>query len=118
MPIAARWRRLSNLPAARGRDPMPGVYELADQDRNIIYIGMSTRDVPGRLRQHLARPGVIRDRAVWWRSEYSRVPAAREAQLLDEFVAKHGRQPEGNTAKPLTRDAERRYRELSSIAER
>ncbi len=117
MPIAARWRSLDRLPAARGRDPQPGVYELADAERNIIYIGMSARDVPGRLRQHLARPGCIRERAVYWRSEFSRVPAAREAQLLAQFRERHGRLPRCNTGQPLERDALRRYRELSSAGE-
>ena len=117
MPIAARWRRLDNLPVARGRDPMPGVYELADEDRNVIYIGMSNRDVPGRLKQHLSRPGIIRERAVWWRYEYSRLPAAHEARLLEEFVLRHGKLPECNSAKPLERDAGRRYRELSASSD-
>lgn len=114
MPIAARWRLLSRLPPTRGRDPLPGVYELADANRRVIYIGMSATDVPSRLKQHLSRPGPVRDRAVYWRQEASRVPAAREAQLLAEFSAKHGRLPELNRAEPLERDASRRYRELSS----
>lgn len=114
MPIAARWRRLDNLPRPRGRDPMPGVYELADEDRNTIYIGMSKSDVPGRLRQHLSRPGPISERAVWWRYEYSRVPAAREARLLTDFRDRFGCLPDCNTSKPLERDAVRRYGELSA----
>ncbi len=92
---------------------MPGVYELADADKNIIYIGMSARDVPNRLRQHLSRPGQIRDLACWWRYEYSRVPQAREAELLAGFTARCGALPKCNTGKPLPRDAGRRYRELS-----
>lgn len=113
MPIAARWRSLDSLPGPRGRDRMPGVYELADEDRNIIYIGMSRSDVPGRLRQHLSRPGPIRERARWWRYEYSRVPAAEEARLLAEFKDRYGCLPQCNTAKPLERNAARRYGELS-----
>src|SRR5690606_24484894 len=41
MPILARWRPLANLPAPRGRDAMPGVYELADAEKNLVYIGQS-----------------------------------------------------------------------------
>lgn len=114
MPIPARWRRLDSLPPARGRDPMPGVYELADELKRVIYIGMSARDVPGRLRQHLSRPGAIRDQAVWWRFEASRVPQAREAQLLAQYRERYGCLPQCNTGKPRERDVQRRYRELSS----
>lgn len=93
---------------------MPGVYELADADRKVIYIGMSARDVPNRLRQHLSRPGPIRDRACWWRYEHSRVPQAREAQLISQFQETHGALPDCNSAEPRQRDASRRYSELSS----
>lgn len=112
--IAARWRRLDRLPPARGRDPMPGVYELADAERSVIYVGQSARDVPTRLRQHLARPGCVRDRACFWRYRYSRVPQADEAALLDEHRRRHGALPECNRATPRTRDARRRYAERSS----
>lgn len=118
MPIAARWRSLERLPRARGRDPMPGVYELADAEKRVIYIGMSATDVPGRIRQHLSRPGAIPERAAWWRFEASRVPAAREAELLAEHSARHGRLPDCNTGKPLERDARRRYVERSSSRDR
>lgn len=117
MPIAARWRRLETLPAPRGRDPQPGVYELADEDKRIIYIGMSARDVPGRIMQHLSRPGAIREQAVWWRAEYARVPQAREAQLLAAYRGRFGSLPPLNTSRPLERDAVRRYLELSSSSE-
>lgn len=117
MAIAARWRLLERLPPARGRDPLPGVYELADAERRVIYIGMSAVDVPGRLRQHLARPGPLRDQAVYWRYEPSRVPQAREAQLLARHVEQHGKLPDCNAGRPLERDAQRRYRELSSSRE-
>lgn len=113
MPIAARWRRLERLPAPRGRDAMPGVYELADAWRSVIYIGQSATDVPNRLRQHLASPGCVRDRAVFWRYRYSRVPAADEASLLATHAARHGRLPRCNRATPRPRDAARRWRERS-----
>ena len=100
MPIAGRWRKLSNLPAPRGRDAMPGVYELADAEKRTIYIGQSARDVPNRLRQHLSRPSCVRGRACYWRYEYSRVPQADEAEL-----------PPCNRATPQLRDAQRRYAE-------
>jgi len=114
MPIAARWRSLSRLPTPRGRDALPGVYELADADRRVIYIGQSATDVPNRLRQHLAAGGCVAETAAFWRMAASRVPQADEARLLAEHEARHGRLPACNRARPLERSALRRYRERSS----
>src|SRR5690625_3971986 len=111
MPIAARWRKLSNLPAPRGRDAMPGVYEIADAKKRTIYIGQSARDVPNRLRQHLARPSCVSERACYWRYEYSRVPQAREAELLAQHLELEGKPPPCNRATPQLRNARRRYAE-------
>jgi len=91
---------------------MPGVYELADADKKTIYIGQSARDVPNRIRQHLARPGCVRDAVCYWRYEYSRVPQADEARLLGQFSsANDGAIPACNSAVPLKRDALRRFSE-------
>ena len=114
MPIAARWRRIDRLPGPRGRDPAPGVYELADAERRVVYIGQSAGDVPGRLRQHLAAGGCVAERAAFWRMRASRVPRADEAALLASYVARHGEIPPCNRARPLARDARRRYAERSS----
>ncbi|MFU8887154.1 MAG: GIY-YIG nuclease family protein [Trueperaceae bacterium] len=114
MPIAARWRSLARLPAPRGRDALPGVYELADADRRVIYIGQSATDVPNRLRQHLAAGGCVAELAAFWRMAASRVPQADEARLLAAYEAVHGRLPACNRARPLQRGARRRYRERSS----
>jgi hypothetical protein len=113
MPIAARWRSLERLPAVRGRDAQPGVYELADAAKNVIYIGQSARDVPNRIRQHLARAGCVQENAVWWRYAFSRVPQAEEARLLAEFLERNGSLPPCNRSKPLLRSAARRYAERS-----
>lgn len=113
MPIAARWRRLDLLPPARGRDPQPGVYELADAERSVVYIGQSATDVPNRLRQHLAADGCVAERAAFWRMAASRVPQADEARLLAAFAARHGQLPPCNRARPLERDPRRRYSERS-----
>ena len=114
MPIAARWRQLERLPAVRGRDAMPGVYELADVERQVIYIGQSASDVPNRLRQHLAKRGCVRETAAFWRYRYSRVPQAEEAALLASYEARFGRLPPCNRSRPLPRDAARRWCERSS----
>lgn len=94
---------------------MPGVYELADAEKRIIYIGQSATDVPNRLRQHLARGGCVAQEAAYWRYAYSRVPQADEAELLAAYLAEHGELPRCNRATPLTRDARRRAAELFAI---
>lgn len=109
MPIAARWRSLATLPKPRGRDAMPGVYELADEQKNVVYVGQSATDVPNRIRQHLSRPTCVRERARYWRYAYSRVPQAEEARLLAEHRERHGDVPPCNRAVPRTRDSRRRF---------
>ena len=113
MAIAARWRRLDRLPAPRGRDPLPGVYEIADAEKRTIYIGQSARDVPSRIRQHLASGTCVAERGVWWRMAESRVPQADEAELIASYQARHGGLPTCNDARPRRRDAARRWRERS-----
>jgi len=112
MPIAARWRKLEALPPKRGRDAMPGVYELADENKQVIYIGQSAKDVPNRIRQHLQTPRIAQ-RLIYWRYRYSRVPQAEEAALLTAYTARHGALPPCNRATQRTRDARRRYLERS-----
>ena len=92
---------------------MPGVYELANQDKQIIYIGQSARDVPNRIRQHLSSNSCVQEHIRYWRYAYSRVPQADEAALIAAFEAKAMRLPKCNQAKPLLRDAKRRYQERS-----
>jgi hypothetical protein len=111
--IAARWRPLENLPAPRGRERLVGVYELADAERAVIYIGQSATDVPNRIRTHLRNGGCVAERACFWRMAASRVPQAEEARLLAAFAQAHGHLPPCNRATPQPRDALRRYRERS-----
>lgn len=113
MPISARWRRLDRLPPPRGRDAMPGVYELADAERRVVYVGQSATDVPNRIRQHLARPGCVREHASFWRYRHSLVPQAEEAALLEDHRVRLGALPCCNRARPLQRDARRRWLERS-----
>ena len=113
MPISARWRKLSALPAPRGRDALPGVYELADDAKQIIYIGQSAKDVPNRVRQHLSKNACIAERIAYWRYAYSRVPQADEAAHIEAYRARYGELPPCNQATPRSREAQRRYLERS-----
>ncbi len=114
MPIAARWRRLDRLPPVRGRDAAPGVYELADAEKRVVYVGQSSVDVPNRLRQHVAAAGCVAASAVYWRMAASRVPQADEAALLAAHRQRYGDLPPCNRATPRDRDALRRYAERSN----
>lgn len=113
MPITARWRRLTALPPPRGREALPGVYELADTDKQTIYIGQSARDVPNRIRAHLEHNPCVAGRLAYWRYRFSRVPEAEEAALLAVYRARHGDLPLCNRATPLLRNKLRRYQERS-----
>lgn len=113
MPLFCRWRKLSVLPEKRARDALVGVYELANEKKEIIYIGQSAKDVPNRIRQHLQKSDCIKEQVVFWRYEYSRVPQAEEAKHINTFIGRFKRLPICNTATPKTRDALRRYAERS-----
>ena len=114
MPIAKRWRKLLSLPARRGRDAMPGIYELATEDKELIYIGQSAKDVPNRIRQHLEKASCIKEAAFYWRYSYSRIPQADEAKHIALYVNRYGHLPKCNTATPKLRSGLKRYRERSS----
>jgi len=114
MPIFASWRILSKLPKRSGRDAQPGIYELADEKKRIVYIGQSAKDVPNRIRQHLKSSACIIEKAFYWRYQFSRVPQADEARQLQNYYIKHGKMPVCNTAKPLEKDISKRYSERSS----
>ena len=113
MPLFKPWRKLSTLPPRRGRDAEPGVYELADDKKRIIYIGQSAKDVPNRIRQHLEKNVCIQEQVVYWRSTYSRVPQSEEAQHIDKYLKQKGSLPLCNEATPKVRSLLRRYKERS-----
>ncbi len=113
MPIFAKWRKLANLPKSRGRDAMPGIYEIANYDKKIIYIGQSAKDAPNRIRQHLQKENCISDEAYYWRYEFSRIPKADEANHIDSFLEENGKIPKCNKVTPIVRDILKRYSERS-----
>lgn len=93
---------------------MPGVYEIADEAKRVIYIGQSGQDVPSRLRQHMSRGACVAEHARYWRWSYSRTPKAEEADLLAAYASAHGGLPPCNSATQKVRGAERRLSERFS----
>jgi hypothetical protein len=93
---------------------MPGVYELADEAKILIYIGQSTRDAPNRIRQHLERNLCVRERVHFWRYAYSRVPKAEEANELEKHRQAKGDLPPCNRVQPNPRNGVRRYSERTT----
>ncbi|MCA9840088.1 MAG: GIY-YIG nuclease family protein [Trueperaceae bacterium] len=113
MPIFSRWRRLEALPPQRGRDAMPGIYELANLEKQTIYIGQSAKDVPNRIRQHLQKSACVKEQIAFWRYEASRVPQAEEARHIALYIERYKVLPLCNEATPKERDSLKRYLERS-----
>lgn len=107
MPIRKPWTsfdpsQLRRLPAALG------VYELGDEEGNVIYIGCAGgRDafgLRGRIAHHFdpaqeSNP-VIQERARLYRYEVNSSYMTRWSELLTLYREEHGRLPEGNEAAP------------------
>lgn len=100
---ALRWlRRSATQPELRryrftaavvqGAPAEAGVYALWEGDE-VVYYGRAL-DLRAQLRQHLAAGS----RATHYGWETSADPAAREAELMSEFVRRHGRRPRDNAA--------------------
>jgi len=85
-----------------------GVYQLADADGNVLYIGVANAREPfglrGRLLRHVDPAAetnpVIRERATAFRYEVNLQYTTRWIELLDGFLAQHGQLPLGNVAAP------------------
>ncbi len=92
---------------------MPGVYELADSEKRLIYIGQSAKDVPNRIRQHLQKNTCIQEQVCFWRYEYSRVPQAEEARQISLYIHRFASLPPCNEATPKERNSLKRYLERS-----
>ncbi len=67
-----------------------GVYQLFDEDKNVIYIAGTTN-----LRQSLEEQSAQK-RARCFRYEEEPMFTKRESELLQRYLQKHGRMPELN----------------------
>lgn len=82
-----------------------GVYEIADESRNVLYVGQaggnSTYGLRGKIAEHFSpdEPNpVLRERARYFRYEVSNMYVSRYLEILGRYREEHGRLPEGNTA--------------------
>ena len=76
----------------------PGVYELADVNRELLYIGCA-QEVRDRLQQHLARPqsGECFRKARYFRVEYADNYVERCDKMMARYASLHqGRFPPCN----------------------
>lgn len=104
MPLNKPWQTFD---AARANEipPVTGVYELADEQGAVIYIGYAGGREPfgmrGRIQRHFspeeANP-VIRGRARRFRCEVNAQYLTRHVELLTRHRDEHRRLPEGNEA--------------------
>lgn len=78
----------------------PGVYELGDVNRSMVYIG-STIHIRTRLGQHLAGGDPCIDlNARYYRIDYRHDYVAHERERLLDFQRTHGRLPHCNDRIP------------------
>lgn len=82
-----------------------GIYELADADQTVIYVGMAGGQaiygLRGKIAGHFSpdEPNpVIRDRARYFRYEINNMYLSRLIEVLGRYQEELGRLPEGNLA--------------------
>ena len=93
MPIESEWWSFTPNLVEMERDE-PGVYELGNPGKNVVFIG-SGRQVRNLLLRHLDEPAgsCIRRLAARYRIEYTPDFKKREEELFQEHVRLHGKLP-------------------------
>lgn len=92
MPINDGWKLLSPVEVNMVPD-RAGVYELADGDWKVIYIGMAgAGSLMKRVSRHINDPQnpCIRARVEYFRYEVNPNPTIRAEELLREYRRNHG----------------------------
>jgi hypothetical protein len=96
------WRPFDKMEVAR-LSGQTGVFELADGDGNLLYIGMAgakTRfGLRGELEKELSAPG----EATRFRIEVNTMYLTRHEELLMAYAAAHGTLPPWNVARGKAR---------------
>jgi hypothetical protein len=93
MPISSEWWSYTVNLVEMERDA-PGVYELGNPGKNVIYIG-SSQTVRSSLLKHLEEPAgsCLRRFATRYRIEYTDDVKKREDDMYNEHVKLHGKLP-------------------------
>lgn len=93
MPISSPWWSYTINLVEMERDA-PGVYELGNPGKNVIFIG-SSKQVRSSLLEHLEEPpgSCVRRFATRYRIEYTNDFKKREDELFNEHVRFHGKLP-------------------------
>lgn len=104
MPLNKPWQSFDPA-ATKEIPPVTGVYELGDEEGNVIYIGYAGGREPfgmrGRIERHFSEEegnAVVRERARRYRYEVNAQYLTRHIELLTRYRDEHGRLPEGNEA--------------------
>lgn len=100
MPINGQWWFLATQVAQYEQD-QPGVYELADEGGNVIYVGSADK-VRRRILEHVneTQNDCIKRDARRYRVEYCTNCRQREKQLYDEHVRMYRKPPRCNQIAP------------------
>ncbi len=88
------------LAAAQELPGQLGVFELADEDGGIVYVGYAGGRSRFGLRSAVADAGAETAAAQSFRVEVTSAYLTRYRELLMAYVAEHGRLPAGNAAEP------------------
>jgi hypothetical protein len=106
MPLNKAWTNLHSAPLAQIPATM-GVYELADEAGDILYIGRAGGREPfgirGRITHHFSaaeQNAIIGKRARAFRYEVNTMYLSRFTELLTLYREEHGRLPPANEAEP------------------
>jgi len=68
-----------------------GVYQLLDEEKNVIYIKGAMN-----LHRELGEQLEVREKARYFMYEEEPMYTKRESELLQQYIAQHGQMPEGN----------------------
>ena len=99
MPLAVKWSKFTDEYLERA-DPVYGVYELGDKDKNIIYIGQGI--LTERLWSHKKSHKTCFNKAQYYRFEKTggkQRAEQRERAEMNQYERQHGNLPECNKRK-------------------
>ena len=102
MPIRKIWQSFTTTNVSKLPSNKPGVYELGDRGKQIIYIGGSNSCIKTRLRAHFTDVPSAR----YFRYEISGIPGfdysgiVKESRHAGKYEREKGRKPQCGTRQP------------------